>query len=624
MVALPNNDEVILDGWRFKLLDPAPGLSVLNLATFDQKVIFGDYTRDSHRLLSQWVLSDLSGGHGISERREGTDNNRYRFGTLYTRHPHQISLPRRASGGGEVEISYPLGDLIVSGTVEFFSARDTEIYQFNGSTMVNTTHTLASPPVNKSVAFKGTGTYRLYIPLGANGYATYDNSGNAVVTASPTVQAFCVWDNKLIALSTTGQLYSSLDGSTFTSYGDEGKLDEAWTPRHLKVFYDRSGNPAICLITDRDVWFFDPAGPTLYRASLQFPPGPSQGLGAAVWRDELYVSVGMGVHRFNGSSVSAIGLDRDDGLPIEQRGYIVDLQEEYNGLYALILGKDTGAGQRYGGVHVLTGFGWHPEWITGYAEFTAAASGDATTWLTVSAARGTYRLYWGFGGLYALDLPVEFTNPRALVADSIGNFAIEETHFLETGWFNADLRGVRKIANAVHLTMQGDMTNVTFTVKYRIDHATAWTTLGTVTATGQTHLPFGTADADGVYPGLTFESIELRLEIIKSAGVTTSPIIEHVVLSFLKVQESINSWTAVFDLREPYQGKSPAELRDKLDDLISAGTFVNLSLRGPDGNAAAYRVRVAQFAANDQTGQDPASTARVNLIEIPLALGAGA
>ena len=293
MVAMPNNDEAILDGWRFKLLEPIPGLSVVNLATFAQKVVFGDYTRESHPILSQWILSDLSGGHGIIERREGTDNARYRFATLYTRHPHQISLPRRPApivAGNGTEPFYPVGDLIVSGTPRFFALYGgSAFYLFDeaADTFSDTTFTLASPPVNKPVTFKGSGTYRFYLPLGANGYATYDHSANATVTASPTVQAFCVWDNKLIALSTTGQLYSSLDGSTFTSYGAEGKLDEAWTPRHLTVFYDRSGNPAICLITDRDTWFFDPAGPTLYRTSLQLPPRPSQGLGAAVWRAEL-------------------------------------------------------------------------------------------------------------------------------------------------------------------------------------------------------------------------------------------------------------------------------------------------------------------------------------------------
>ena len=87
----PDADEIIIDGWRFKVVGGV--VNVQNLATFQRKTVIGDYTRDSNPVLSTWVLTDFSGGHGVQALEEGADAARYRFGVVDARRPRQITCP---------------------------------------------------------------------------------------------------------------------------------------------------------------------------------------------------------------------------------------------------------------------------------------------------------------------------------------------------------------------------------------------------------------------------------------------------------------------------------------------------------------------------------------------------
>jgi hypothetical protein len=80
--------EILLAGMAFKLRSP---LGESNLATFQRKLVIGDYTQDSNPLLSAWVISDLSGGLGVEDMNEASDATRYRIATLYPRYPNMIA-----------------------------------------------------------------------------------------------------------------------------------------------------------------------------------------------------------------------------------------------------------------------------------------------------------------------------------------------------------------------------------------------------------------------------------------------------------------------------------------------------------------------------------------------------
>lgn len=330
--------EVILAGVELPLAEASNGVAVSVVGQFPPKQVIGDVQRDDHQLLSSFIQSDWSGGGQIERVYVDTDLGRFWWSTLETRWPHALMLlPLTYEvDGPNTTGAYPLGDL--KGV--FYACYDTALRSLSSATppVIAGSWTLAALPVNKGVAYQGTtGKNQLYIPQGTSGYDQFDGT-TVTHHASPPVQAFCAWDDKLYALGADGTLQYTTDGAAWQT--TNVALDGAHLPRNLVVFFDRWDNPTMHVITDSDVWAFDPAG-SLFRTELQFPSHPYQGLGSCVWRGSIYVSVGSGIHRYTGQAITAMGPDRDDGLPIDYRGQIVDLAPGYNGVYTLIQGTQT-------------------------------------------------------------------------------------------------------------------------------------------------------------------------------------------------------------------------------------------------------------------------------------------
>lgn len=633
--------EIVLDGTKFPLLSTSkPQVSAVD--RFPAKVTVGDYSIDSNDLLSAWVLSDLTGGHGVADLKEGVDDNRYRIGTIYTSYPNQWVKPyginKSVIGSGSV---FPLGDLYAGGSYKYYAASGTDLFEDN----VDTTQNLAGVPASKAVAFRGTGAATfLYVPLGNNGYAVYDPTGPTFANINgagdtDNFQAFCLWDNKIIGITNGGQLYyatAAANPTVWTSYGADGKLDNAFEPKALHVFYNRAGEPAVHVVTADGVWVFDAATPRLYKIPDFESRNPYFGVASCVWRGELYVGAGLDLLAYNGNVVRNVGLSRDDSLPYRWSGYIRDLSPGQNALYAMVRGVTSGGSSRTS-LHEWSGFGWHGLW---YKDDSSAA-----VRCHVSKAGTTYRLYWGLAGSgkhYYQTIPQNFTNPRediynaiqatgfgdltgdtGLFPDPATGFDVGSTqvYFLETGRFNANMRGYRKVANAVELNVSNGVNYETVRVKYRLDSDNSWTTLGTAPSLGINLLRFGTADARGVYPGVPFESIEFRIEIednIPSPYIQSyTTVIESLVFSFLKVQNPSLAWTLTLDLTNEHNGLSPVQMLDRLTTLRTEDRFFALQHRDDT-----YRVRIAGVSGAEEAGYaDHRGVYTVSVLEIPERLG---
>ena len=612
----PDADEIIIDGWRFKVVGGV--VNVQNLATFQRKTVIGDYTRDSNPVLSTWVLTDFSGGHGVQALEEGADAARYRFGVVDARRPRQITCPPLTVSidSPNTEDAFPLGQ--ISRATAFYVAFGVSIYAWNETTdaFADTADDLTLAPTTKPVSFNG----KLWI---ANG-TSFDDYDGATVTnhADFAAQAFCVWDRRMFGLATNGQLWETFDGTTWTNIGAEAKINDGSLMRHIVAFYDRSDFPMPVVITDQDVWAFDPSGPALYRTDVQYPGHRDQGLGSAVWRGELYTSVGMGVFRYNGSTLSAMGLDRDQGLPAEIRGKVVDLLNEYNGLYALVSGAENltpatepetfdavddewyvSTATAVSSLHIYTAYGWHCYW-------TSEGATGLPSWMAISSVNDTYRLWWGVGAtMQTMTLPIDFANARAQIDAGVGSFA--ESAYLDTGEFDAGLTSYTKIANAILIRAKAS-SSATITVAYRTSSNAGFTTLGTVSSTGETQLLFGT-EADGIIPGMSFKTIEFRFTFTRTPGdVSAAPILESAVFSYLKLIPAYHSYVAKIDLQYPYAGKSQDQMNAKLEELIAADRFFAMQYRD-----VKYRVRIAQGGGADLVGRgDSRSDRTINLLEI--------
>ena len=618
---------ISLDGVRFCLAAP---LQVQQLATYPGKIVIGDYTKDSDPRLSAWVISDLSGGHGVAEIREGVDQNRCRWATLNIRYPGQWAPPYATTvytAASNTDGARPLGDLNIAGTYRFYAAYGDKLVQWDESGLAfgASLGTLTAAPVKKGVAYRGTGAARkLFIPMGASGYATYSDAAafaNVAAGANdPAAQAFVLWDDKLVAIDTSGQLWYSTDGAAAggTSYGAGGKLDTSFVPLNLVLFFDQANNPTVFIVADQGLWAFDPNGPRLYRvAGMDVPGHPYAHLGSAEWRQHLFTTLGMGARRYTGDIAQPMGLDRDEGLPLNYRGRILDLEPEVNGLFALCVGGVSGT-TSYAHLQVWTDYGWHTVWAD-----TATSTTTKTTWARVSRAQDAYRLWWGdgSGNLRTISLPVDDANPRAQIVDSQGSFA-SGSFVVETGRFDAAMTGINKVANFMFVKVGGTGTTGALTIEYRRNGETNWTALDTKSfADGvrsiSTHqmgdaLPNHSATQHD-HEGLLFQEIEFRFTLSDPACW-----VEHAVLYFMKVQPPGRAFTAQLDLTRPESGQSPTQLSDKLVTLLNDGLFIEMFYRGVGSTVDEYiRVKLTQVDGTDASGSDTHSLRTVTILEIP-------
>lgn len=172
--------------------------------------------------------------------------------------------------------------------------------------------------------------------------------------------------------------------------------------------------------------------------------------------------------------------------------------------------------------------------------------------------------------------------------------------------------GYKKVASALDVTMSTLAVGGagSFTIRYKLDSAATWTTLGTVTAAGSTSMPFGTL-ADGVYPGQLFERIQFRFD-----AVDCTFLMESAVLSFIKTVPPSNSWTPTVDMTFAYAGNSPEVMRLHVEGILKDRLFVPLVFRGKT-----YRVIVSSSSGSSQSGNDEGSLRQISLLEVPMTLG---
>jgi hypothetical protein len=632
--------ELMLNGAHYRLSSP---LQFTNLKTFPGKVVTGDYSLDSNPLLSAWVISDYSGGHGVQDINEATDTNRYSYGDINTRFPKQFTLPFQYKYGqfGLTGNSYcPVGNMYISGNFKYitFLGNDLRIDDVSAGAAAAT-----ATPTRHGVAFQGTYTNEvMYVPRPADaGYITYDPSTNTLTSnATPKMRDFCVWDNKLVGVDSVGQLWwiTAALGvwAKFDTAGlGRDKLPDGAGGRSLCVYVNAAGDPTLHVLGYTGVWAFDAGGPKLWKTKIDIPPHPAIWSGFCVWRGDLYIAVGMDVIQWNGSVQRNLGLSRDDGIPYAYQGFILDLQPELNGLFALVQGMDsTWAFNGNISVHEWSGYGWRALPMPKQGLHKA----PCLIGLMNSDALG-YKLLLGTKGWNATSpnrvewyLPRAFTNPRASLEAGVIPFgATGQAPFIttdngnayfETGRYDANMQGYTKIANALEVTFADNSTsNQAAEFYYRTEANSSYTLLGTApnSAPGRYAFPFGTANSDGTYPGLPFQFIELKVILYGGASVFTTPVLQNMVLSFEKVVASSYSWVANISLQGNHKGRSPQTILDELKALASQSGWFGMVHRG-----TTYRVQISQMDGAENLANDERAIARISLLQIPASISASA
>ncbi|HXG72830.1 MAG TPA: hypothetical protein VNJ04_19720 [Gemmatimonadaceae bacterium] len=631
------NDTVILGEATLQTVGP---VRTQDLARFQGKITTGDSSSDSDPLISTYSMSSFTGGMGNERLKEGVDDETYWTGTMETRYPGQITnLPRTDTFvfPTAAATARALGDFPASAP-QFWAVGGTQLYRFNVTTRAFAAIGTALPatPLEEGVEFNG----KLFLPLGSSGIATVTSAGVIDTTAHAAIQAvsLCLYDrNKLAALTAQGQLRIMDSAEVWETPADALKLPSGHVPRKLLVYINQNQEPTIHIVTSRDVWAYDRANTYIFRTGLQFPPHPHQGRASVVFRGEsMYVSVGIGIHGYNGNTVVSMGPDGRYGLPAHLRGYITHLQDEYNGMIAVVQGApvitqgadtftitppqyqdDAMVFPETSAVSSLLRWnqqGWHPVWES------ADASGLPTN-SYVSAADGLWYLWWAYAGnMYRQKLPVAFQNPKLGMIVGESRFADRGT--LTTGYFDADMFAFDKLASHFELVIDNAFEDGRplgeVIIRYQIDEDKTWTSLGTATGVGRYVFPFGNfarPDGSTFSGGLAFNRIRFRIESI-SLSETVTPVIQNMLFKFIKLPLSQLSWTFTIDVgqNDGFMGQGNATLAAYVRGLASSQAFTHFVHRDQH-----YRVRVAQTQGAEMTGYDERATMTVSVIgvEVP-------
>jgi hypothetical protein len=652
---------VHLDGVALYLAGGPPqnqSVQFSDLARFQPKILFGDPSKDDNDLLSVYEFGNLSGGHGVEILKEGTDQQRYYFGTLQTRFPNVITKPpwvqANDTAAGDKRVlgemySADINDHIIvymRGTAVrrgLFEDQGSGIHALDALYANITVNTTTFVPVNPGVAFQGTHTEeRFFVPCGNDGYFIVEDTGTTIVeSAAHKFSSFVVWDNKLIGITTGGRLYRCTDASgappTWTAYDLTWQLSKSYRIRGMVNYFDRRDEPCIYIITDRDLWQFEPDGPELFRIDNGWASHPKHGLAHAVWNGQLHVAVGMSVKRYTGGTWMDVGLDRDDGLPVEYHGYIVEMVAGTNALYAMVQAVEgftaTGLGAK-SSIHQFNGSGWNCIWQQDTADPTFPLHGTDTdpftmAGMTVTQSGGVQTLVWGTGGtdekVYSMALTRTTANPRQAIRYG-DSFHSGEYFFLELGKFNADLYGYDKIANSMQYKIAEPISQSagfrdTVRWLYQIDDGD-WEILTSHRADpGRYGVPFGDV-IDGMPAGFTqgeqFEDITLRYEVFRasSLNVDRPSILEGAAMSFLKTVESNYSFTIAVDISNGSADgtMSADEVSTWIDALISRQPkrFISFTV-----GADTYRVFVSQNLGTKWTGDIQRGTRQLSILQIP-------
>jgi hypothetical protein len=548
----------------------------------------GDPGPDDHPTDSTWNQTSWEGGGQVRYSKPDVGNNRFDWATLDTMQTNSLTLAPLATVYDDptavtTREAWILGDF----ASQVHGSWGSDLYRYNVGTGVwdDTGYNLTSVPVAKGTVYTlatggSAGSKRLFIPEGSNSDMY---TGAAISALGKSAVSFAVWDDKLFRLGTDGALEYTTDAVTWSGLV---YLPDGSTPRKLLVYMNLGGDPALHIVTNGAVWGYDFTSGRMYMTQMQYPHHPDQGRASSVWRAEMQVGVGDGVHRYNRSTIGAMGLDRDDGLPMEYRGVIIDLEPSYNCLYALVSGQTIGtpAGdlytlnlgggddQLYGSAGTVSsllmrwnGFGWH---------FVDSMTGYAPTSCLVSDSGDHYAVWYAVNRkIRKVLLSRVYYNPKDDVT-----FPVAASGEFESMWYNYGWDGQSKIGKKIEMLVERASATETIQVQYKIDlDSNDWVTLGTITGAGEWTFYLGPdagAPADSTAPvdyhGISFERCKLKFILARGSTTTNRPVIRWFSLIVRKYLRPQRTWRMVLDLTKGDKDYPPTVLRQALMDAVLA------------------------------------------------------
>ena len=623
MTSVYRRNEISLFGTYFPLVGP---VSVLDAAEFANKQVIGDYTKDSERIGSSWIMSDARGGIGIKDMREyGPDGrpldvDRVWWSTSEINYNGHHTLPVRVADTGAPSSAAPALLIEYNNAMYAFTGTTVHLWSEGTATWGSSLNTQPALPtsgvVHKSKLYAACDTD--FVRLAG---ATWTD-GDTLGTAQPC-QFMVEWQDKLFTLDNTGQLdYSVDEGVTWEPNAKSNLPTGSFTSMYTSR--DASDNVVIYMGTKSGLYVLDFEAGAWRETELKLPFHDHACKGAGPHFDAAYVPSGMSLYKHQpgrNPGVDFVGLDADFGVPGAYNGSIIKILSSLNALFAMVdataaVERDVYASGSTSSAAVIDDnegysavFRWrNPGWSVVHLS-TAAAEPIITG--VVASADDNYRLWFGMDGkVWYIPLQITVQNPLEVSTYEFG--ASSETL---TPWFDKD----NSVAEAVGVRINGLYENMSSDeyamLYYGLDgDDDTWTLLT------NSDFPDGKIDVSGEVEfdlsegaGLAFKSVRFKEELYRGSTTTKAPDRRWLRLYYLKLLTPAYSWGVRVDCSRNYRFKSARVLGDLLRTANATQTLGQFNFK--QGSASEiHRVKIGEFKGVEVGGVEQKGIFDVQLV----------
>ena len=649
-------DEISLNSVRYPIEGP---VQTVLASIYPSKVVLGDTTKDSQLRASVAAWTDFRGGIGAEEIVSVEDPlNRAWWSTLNLRNQGHLVMAPLTEDATE-DFATVMGVLVEFKDAIYGTANNgylTRLYKFNDGTndWGSNLQTLDADATDALAISLGGTDYMVIATAGTGSSGSFESSywysSDASSFTKDTTDAkyLAEWDDRLWGIDTSGQLWWA---HTIGTEINDAKLplgggsDEV---ADLFVAPSGTGEPILYAATRTGLWAHDADNSRFVQTELRLPFHPQAGEGCVRWRDSIYYPAGLGVYRYTPSAstafVTAMGPDRDDGVPTAYRGFITGLIPTHNDLLAMVDGSAPPAelpavwggygqlgdspaidGTGYSSLLAWNEQGWEAKWTSSVTDNNKMRAGIvANAYAGTGAKKSTkYRVYWGENEtLHWQQLPVAVENPSQR---NTFEYAASGEH--QTPWFSANQSEVEKLALRLKVEVENASSTETVKCYYGVDgDDSTWTQFtdshtgdGTFDASddriegnGITTFSFGGVSTP---TGTAFRSIRFKLELTRGSTTANSPDVRSITLEFRKKLPAKWGHSVTVDLQQPYGGRSTNELRSALVAAAESSSLVEFTFRDDGSNERNYYVDVSAVEGLEFTGHNESGTTKILLVE---------
>ena len=638
---------VSLNGFDYRLRGPVTSTIA---SRFAPKQVIGETTLESHEDVSYLRWDDWTGGIGLREfyADGGPAPKRAWFSDCDLSKPGHTTLGPLVTLTTSITGTFPntsvAGDdlpaLVIFKSEVYAMVRNTvsavdliRVYKYNNSTdswgtavheMTATGNTFTMN-CDMKVGFV-TGVLNLVVCNGSD-YA-FTTDGTSWTNDTADAHRLTIHDDALWGISRAGVFFSS---TTLGTEVAKAPLPVPATAATTDISYisdlvtmpDASGEFRIHAATAFGLWTYDQTNDAWTKSNIALPEARYNGRGTDIWNGDVYVPTGTGLFRAiygDKTQIFPIGPDSDHGLPAINRGAIVDLAPGHSQIVAILAGDFPGfrnfvttATDMRPLVLSYNGVGWQVLW----QGTTASEFGKKCI---IGSAYDTYRLWFSTAvtttarNIYYIDLPTERVEPHETQTQTFAAASYLETPIFHVG------QDVEGLALSVLVEPHQTGTTETIVVKQKINGASAYTTLGTIS---------GDADYEFLLPsttdisGQTFRTIQYRLDFARGATTTNRPFIHSLTLKFLKFIPNRQQHNMTLDLSREIDGQSPRDQYRNIREMLRKRDLIDFTFREDDSlvGEERYFCQITGFRAVMDTGFDYGGTVELELKEVHHTVG---